>query len=248
MTDQPPPSLYGNEPPPLPQDPAPGLLEQIVGVFTSPVELFQRLNRTPSWGWALGVLIVGTLAITVIWGLKVDVDEMLRPMLERNPQIQPSQIDMIIEMQKKFILPFGILGALFGTGAAMALVALFYFLVGKALAEDQAPNYVQSLSAAVVPGLVKLPHMLLIAVICLVRPIGGLTPDKVAPTSLGFFLHAEAPKLQALYHTLDLFYLAEAVLTYLALRHLLRLKTAGALVCLLLPMALGIGARLLGAK
>ncbi len=246
MSDQPE-SLYGHQPEPS-RPPAPGLLDQIVGVFTAPVELFQRLSKAPSWGWALGVLIAFALVITVAWGLKVDVDEMLRPILERNPQVQSSQIDMIIEMQKKFILPFSILGALFGTAAAMALVALFYWLIGKALPEDEAPSYPQALSAAVVPALVKLPQMLLIVVICLVRPIGGLTPDKIAPTSLGYFLHTESLKLQAFFYTLDLFYLAEAVLTYLALRHLVRMKTVGALLCVLLPMAFGIGLRVLGAK
>lgn len=246
MSDQSP-SLYGSQPE-APRPQAPGLLEQVVGVFTSPVELFQRLNKTPRWGWALGLLIACAVVLTVIWGLKVDVDEMLRPMLERNPDVPSSQVDMIIGMQKKFILPFGLLGALFGTAAAMALVALFYWLIGKALPEAEAPNYPQALSAAVIPGLVKLPHMLLIAIICLVRPVGGLTPDKIAPTSLGYFLQVENLKVHALLYSVDLFYLAEAGLAYLALRHLLRMKTAGALICVLLPMAFGIGLRVFGAK
>ena len=246
MSDQPT-SLYGDQPE-APNPRAPSLMDQITGVFTSPVELFQRLNKAPSWAWALGLTIAGSLIITVIWGLKVDVDEMLRPILERNPQIQSSQIDLIIEMQKKFILPFGILAALFGTAAMVALVGLFYWLMGKAFPEGEAPSYPQALSAAVVPGLVKLPQMLLLAVICLVRPIGGLTPDKITPTSLGYFLHVESLKLQAFFYSLDLFYLAGAVLTYLALRHLTRMKTLGALICVMLPMALVIGLRLLGAK
>ncbi|NTW87375.1 MAG: hypothetical protein HGB30_14560, partial [Holophagaceae bacterium] len=123
MSEQPS-SLYGEQPE-APRPQAPGLMDQLVGIFTAPVELFQRLHQAPSWGWALGLLMVASLVITVIWGLKVDVDEMLRPTLERNPQIQAAQIDTIVEMQKKFILPFGILAVLFMTPAAMALVALF---------------------------------------------------------------------------------------------------------------------------
>ncbi|MBK9795157.1 MAG: YIP1 family protein [Holophagaceae bacterium] len=246
MNDQSP-SLYGSQPE-APRPQAPGLLEQILGVFTSPVELFQRLNKAPSWGWALGLIVACALILTVIWGLKVDVDEMLRPILERNPDVSSGQIDLIIGMQKKFILPFGILGALFGTAAAMAILGLFYWLIGKALPEAEAPTYPQALSAAVVPSLVKLPHMLLIAIICLVRPVGGLTPDKIAPTSLGYFLQVESLKLQAFLYTMDLFYLAEALLAYLALRYLVRMKTLGALICVLLPMALGIGLRVFGAK
>jgi hypothetical protein len=246
MNDQPA-SLYGQEPE-APKAETPGPLDQILGVFTNPVGLFQRLNRAPSWGWALGLLIAFSLVVVVLWGLKVDVDEMLRPILERNPQIQASQIDMIIDMQKKFMLPFAILGALFGTPAAVALLALFYWLIGKALPEEEAPSYLQALSAAVVPALVKLPHLLLVAVICLVKPIGGLTPDKIAPTSLGYFIRVESLKLQALLFTVDLFYLAEAVLAFLALRYLVRMRTAGALICVLVPLLATIGFRLLGAK
>ena len=245
--NDPSPSLYGDQPE-APQPKAPSLLDQITGIFTGPVELFQRLNPAPSWGWALGVITLGALIVTVVWGLKVDVDEMIRPALERNPQIQASQIDMIIEMQKKFLLPFGILFALFGTAAVSALLALFYWLVGKGLHDGGAPTYSQAYSASVVPSLVKLPHFLLISIICLVRPIGGLTPEKIAPTSLGYFLHVESFKLHALLYSVDLFYLAEALLTFLALRYLVRLKTAGALLCVLLPMALSVGLRVLGAK
>ncbi len=246
MSDQPS-SLYGDQPE-TPRPKAPGLLDQIVGLFTAPVDLFKQLNKAPSWGWAMGALIVAGLVITVIWGLKVDVEEMIRPALERNPQIQSAQIDMIIEMQKKIILPIGILFALLGTPAVMALVALFYWLIGKAMPEGEPPSYPQALSAVAVTSLVKLPQMLLLAIICLVRPIGGLTPDKIAPTSLGYFLHVENLKLHAFLYTLDLFYLAEAVLAYLALRYLVRMKPAGALLCVLLPMAFAIGLRLLGAK
>jgi len=240
-------SLYGHQPE-APRPPTPNLLEQIVGVFTAPKELFQSLNKAPGWGWALGLLIGVSLVITIIWGLKVDVDEMIRPILERNPQVQSSQIDMIIEMQKKFILPFGILMALFGTPAVMAILGLFYWLVGKALPEGEVPTYTQAFSAAVVPSLVKLPHALLLMIICLVRPIGGLTPDKIAPTSLGYFVHVDSLKLQALFYSLDLFYVAEAVVAFFALRYLLRTKTSGALLCVLLPVVCSIGMRILGAK
>ncbi|WP_257311529.1 YIP1 family protein [Geothrix fuzhouensis] len=246
MTEQPS-SLYGTQPEsPRPQPP--GLMDQITGVFTAPVDLFQRLNKAPSWAWALGAIIVASLVVTVIWGLKVDVEEMLRPILERNPQIQSSQIDMIIEMQKKFIMPFGILGALLGTPAVLAVMGLFYWLVGKALPQGEAPSYLQAFSAAVVPGLVKLPLLLLIAVICLMRPIGGLTPDRIAPTSLGYFLHVESLRLQAVLFSLEFFRLAEAVLAFLALRYLVRMKTAGALICVLLPLFLMVGFSLLRAN
>ncbi len=52
MSEQPS-SLYGEQPE-APRPQAPGLLDQLVGVFTAPVELFRRLNQAPSWAgpWA----------------------------------------------------------------------------------------------------------------------------------------------------------------------------------------------------
>lgn len=243
MSDQ---TLFND--PPQPTATAPGILEQIIGVFTAPVELFRRLRQTPSFGWALGLLVAVALVVTLAWGLKVDVEEMLRPILERNPSITAAQVDQAITLYKKILVPMSVVGALFSTAAVLLLLGLFYWLIGKALPEDDAPSFQQALSAAVVPGLVKLPHALLTVLICLVRPIGGLTPEKIAPTSLGYFLKVESIKLHALLYAVEPFVLAEVVLSYLALRHLLRMKTGGALLCALLPLLVGVGFRVMGAK
>ena len=55
-------------------------------------------------------------------------------------------------------------------------------------------------------------------------------------------------KLHALLYTLDLFFIAEAVLLFLAARHTMRLKTISAASCVLITLVLGIGLRVLGAK
>jgi hypothetical protein len=240
-------SLYGDQPQ-APRPQAPGLMDQIVGIFTNPVELFQRLNRAPSWGWAMGTIIVAALILTLIWGLKVDVDEMLRPALEKNPQVASSQVDMIIGFYKKFIVPLSLLSTIFFTAVFTFLTALFYWLVGKATAENEPPTYRHALSAVAVPSLVRLPSMLLGGLICLVGSIGGLTPEKIAPTSVGYFVRVESVKVHALLYSLDLFFIAEAVLLFLAARYTMRLKTSGAAGCVLITLVLGIGLRVLGAK
>jgi hypothetical protein len=98
------------------------------------------------------------------------------------------------------------------------------------------------------PGLVKLPQMLLQAFICVTHPIGGLTPEKISPTSIGYFVHVESLYLQTMLFTLDLFYFAESAMAFLALRHICRMKFTGALVCVVVPIAVEIGFRMLGAK
>lgn len=248
MSDQPTPSIYGEEPAPAEPPKAPGLLDQIIGVFTEPVALFQKLNKAPSWAWAAGATAIMAIIVTIVWGLRVDMDAMLRPILEANPKIDSAKIDTIIEMQKKFIIPFGILGSLFGVPIVVAIIAFIYWLVGKATAEGPQPSYLQAMSAAAVPGLVMLPHSLAVLVMCFAREVGGATPDKLSPTSLGFFLHPDNPKLLALLNFVDPFAIASFVLTWLATRHILGLKASGATICTVLVAVAGIGMRVMGAR
>jgi hypothetical protein len=247
MSDQPTPSLYGAEPSSDSPKP-PGLMDQILGVFTEPVALFQKLHAAPNWLWAVLASLVVGLAITLVWGLKVDVDAMLRPALEANPKIGAEQIDTIIGMQKKFILPFGLVMAVAGPFIGVALVGFVYWLVGRGTAEADPPSYVQALSATAVPGLVMLPHSLAVLVMCLVREVGGATPDKLAPTSLGFFIHPDNPKLLALLNLMDPFILASWGLTWLATRHIMGLKVSGATICTAIIVVFSVGMRLLGAR
>ena len=103
--------LYGETPQGGPSSDAvaPSLMDQVLGVFTDPKALFQRLHATPVWKGAFAVSLLLSLAMTFIWGLKVDVDAMVRPILEQNPKVAPEQIDSIIAMQSKFISPGGLI-------------------------------------------------------------------------------------------------------------------------------------------
>lgn len=225
MSDQ----LYG-DPTPQAKAKAPSLLEQIEGVFTAPRALFDRLSQAPSWLPALLLAVILGLVITIAWGLKVDADAMLRPILERNPQISADQVDQIVQMQSKFILPFGVLGVLFGIPVISLIAGLINWGLGRGMTEPGAnpPSFLQGLSAAVVPSLVRLPETLIIIALCLFKPVGGLRPDQLAPTSLGYFIHSASPKLQALFYALNPFTIASMVMLYFAMRHTVKAKASGA--------------------
>lgn len=223
-------SLYGNQPEP-PAPVAPGLMDQLTGVFTEPGALFDRLRATPVWGGALGLLLVANAVVTVLWALRVDVDAMLRPVLEANPKIPPERIDDIIRMQAKFMLPVGLPVGLVFMVLTFLLSALVYWLVAKGTAEGERPGYVQAFSAVTVSSLVGLPRAILLAIICGLRNFGGATPDALSPTSLGFYLAPDQPKLHALYNSMDLFTFATLALTWIAARRTLRLNAAGAAIC-----------------
>ena len=227
MSDQ----LYGDQTPQA-KAKAPSLLEQIEGVFTAPRALFDRLSQAPSWLPAVLLAVILGLVITIAWGLKVDADAMLRPILERNPQISADQVDTIIPMQSKFILPFGILAVLFGIPVITLLAGLINWGLGRGMTEPGAnpPSFLQGLSAAAVPSLVRLPETLIIIALCLFKPVGGLRPDQLAPTSLGYFIHSASPKLQALFYALNPFTIASMALLYFAMRHTVKAKASGAAI------------------
>ena len=232
MTDpQPTPGLYGAPETAPATAQAPTLMEQVLGIYTEPVQLFRRLQAAPVWLGATVVSFVVGLVMTVIWAMKVDVDALVRPILESNPQLSADQVDKMISFQAKIILPGSIFGVVVGVSLGLLLGGLIYWAIGKGTAEAQPPTFRQAVSVAAVSGLALVPHNLLVTVMCFLKPVAGLGPEKIPPSSLGYFLAVESPKLHSLLYRLDLFTLFSLVLLYLGARHALRLKTAGAAAC-----------------
>ena len=224
--------LYGAaDAAPAPGAEPPGVLDQLLGLFTEPAALFRRLGAAPVWKGATALTTVFSLAMTVIWALKVDVDAMLRPVLDQDSRMSSDQIDKVIGFQSKFILPGGIIGVFVGVALGLLVLALVSWVVGKGMAEDRPPTYLQAVAVTAAATLVAVPHQLLVIVMCLVKPVGGLTPDKIPPSSLGYFIAVENGKLHTLLYKLDLFTLYTLVLIYLGARHGLKLKASGAAVC-----------------
>ncbi len=240
-------SLYGSADK-VPAPKPPSLIEQITGVFTEPSALFDRLRKAPSWVPAVLAGLVLALVVTIVWGLKVDVDAMLRPMLERNPDVPAERIDMIIQMQSKFILPFGIIGSLVAPWLITLLVGFILWLVSRGFQEEDAPSYVQALTATAVSGLALVPHSILTVIMALVKPVGGLRPEMLPPTSVGFFLSPETPKMQALLYRLDVFALGYYILLFIACRRLLRLNATGAAIATGIVAAIATGLPVLFAR
>jgi hypothetical protein len=233
MSDQ----LYGDQTP-LAKAKAPSLLEQIEGVFTAPRALFDRLSQTPSWVPAFFVMIGSVVVVTAIWGSRLDMEGFLRPIMERNPNATADQIDKGIEFMSKFGPWIFTIQALFVVTAVIFFTALLYWLIGMGTAESEKPGYTKSLIATVVPLLVMLPHSLLTILLIFIKGVGTLTPEKIPPTSVGYFVHIESPKLSALLYNMDVFAIASWVLIYLAARHTMRLKPLGAGLCTAASIAL----------
>lgn len=241
-------TLYGSEP--RPETPkAPGLLDQLTGVFTEPAALFRRLRDTPVWGGAFTLMLILNVIFMGIWAKRVDVDAFLRPMLERNPKMTGDMIDQAVSSYGKMIVPISILQVAFGLAIGCLIFALILWGISKVFAEDASPRtFRQAWSGVVIGGLVGAPKALLLIIICAMRNLGGARPDQLSPTSLGFYLSPERIKLQAFLCTLDLFSFASLVMTFLVVRHTLRAKPSGAWIALAISAIFLFVLPVLGAK
>lgn len=241
------PALLFPEPAEPQPGPAPGILEQVLGVFTEPVPLFRRLADQPRWGRALAVVMAMALAAGLVWSARVDADALLRPVLAADPRVRPDQLEGLIALQGRLLGAMQALAILVLVPAVTVALAGCYWLVAR-FAGSSRPRFAQALCVAVVPNLVQLPKSLLVIVLCLVQEVGGRTPEQMVPLSLGAWLGPDRGWQGALLAGFDLFALAWVVLLFLAARHVLRLGTAAALACAAMGAAVTAGFLVLGGR
>jgi hypothetical protein len=220
---------------------APTVWEQLVGIYTEPSALFQRLAKTPTWGEALWIMIVVGWFMMTFWGLKVDVDALQRPILERNTQISASQIDQAIEVSRRFILPMGFFSVIIRNLLGVLSLGLVFWLFAMSTEESIKPSYLHAVSAATVPNLICVPYTLMISVVCMSKTVGAQIPERLAPSGLAYYIRPENPRLYALAAQLDPFVIAYFIMVFLALRHTMRLKSSEAAMCTALAVFLVIG-------
>jgi hypothetical protein len=220
---------------------APTLFEQVLGVFTAPTALFQRLAKTPRWGQALSVMIVSGWFMMTFWGLKVDVDSLQRPILEQNAQLSASQIEQAIAVSSRFIIPMGIFSVVIRTLFAVLALGMVFWLYSLSTNQPKKPSFLHALSAATVPNLVRVPYLLMISIVAMMRPVGGQIPERLAPSGLAYYLRPDNPKLYALAAQVDPFIIGYFALVYVALRHTMGMKRGDAVACTLLAAVLILG-------
>jgi hypothetical protein len=231
---------------PKAQPAAPSLMDQIAGVFTAPKALFTRLADTPRWGAVFAVTLVCGLIMVGVWASHVDVDAMQRPALEAKSQLSAEQIDAAIAMSSRFVVPVSLVSYVIRSFVGVLFLAFLFWAVGSIIEDETVkPSYRSALTAATLPNLVLVPYMLLITAVCLIRDIGGSVPEKLAPSSVAFYLRPENPKLYALLSQVDLFNAVYFVMMYLAIRYTMRLTAAGAAVATAFAGVLIVGMKMM---
>jgi len=228
-------NLYG-EPksevvPPMPQGQS--VWDQLVGIFTEPTAVFQRLRVAPSWvGAFLLTLGVGLFA-TLTWAAKVDMEASAKRKFEVMEQafrvnIPAEAVDKALEQAATQGKPFisSSLGILLGVPFVLVILAAILFAFSRFGGEDEDVTFKHAWAATTVHGLAMLPISLLAGIMCLIRSVGGAASyASLAPTNLAFWLQPENPWLRGLLAVFDPLYLFSFFALYLAARHTLRLKT-----------------------
>ena len=252
MSDQPT-SLYGEEPQ-TPKGSAPGLLDQMVGVFTEPKALFTRLRSKPSWVPSLLAAILVGLVAMLIWASKVDMAEATRHQMERTQQVFhvdiPDQAmdDAIAKAEGKKPWLTAVSSSALGTPFVFLVVALIVWGCASMGTEEgeEAPSFGQAFSVTCVHFLSTLPSMLLAGIIALLRPVGGANIQALMPTSLSFYLHPEAASARGLVALVDPLWIFSFFVLAIGMRYTLKAKTWAVGLCLGIFAVFGAGFHILG--
>lgn len=244
-TGSPTPSLYGSDPGGSPAQAVKpqGVLDQLIGLFTEPTVVFQRLRQAPSWLPALLLFLGVALFASVIWAAKVDQVAMTERRFEVmeqafGMQIPAEAMDKALDQVQTAKQPYlgAILGTLFGMPFGYLIFGAILFAFAKFGSEDETLTFGHAMAATTVHGLVALPIPLLAGLMALLKEVGGAASyASLAPTTLSFWLQPENPWVRGAMAVVDPFYLFSFVTLYLAGRHTLRLKQ-GALIGLMVLM------------
>jgi len=212
------------------KSPAPTLWEQILGVYTEPVALFRRLAVAPAWGHALWVMIVFGWILMSVWGWRVDVDALQRPILEQNAQLTATQIDQTIAVSSRFILPIGIVSVMIRNLLAVLGLGLVFWVFALSTTSSRKSTFLHAMSAATVPNLIFVPYTVMATVMCATTHVGARIPERLAPSGLAYYLRPDEPRVYALAAQVDPFLAAYFVMIFLALRHTMRMTRSQAVM------------------
>ncbi|MDE3033097.1 MAG: hypothetical protein KGI56_05485 [Acidobacteriota bacterium] len=249
---EPSPSLYGDQPQP-PEASAPGLLDQIAGVFLEPKDLFTRLRERPTWLPALLLSVIISLGAMLAWAAKVDMAEATRHQMERTQAVLhvdiPDQAmdDAIAKADGKHPWVSAVSGAVLGTPFVYLIVALIVWGCAAMGTAEEAPRptFSQAFSVTAVHYLVTLPSMLLAGLIALLRPIGGSGIQQLMPTCLSYYLSSESLWGRALLALGDPLWIFSFVVLAIGMRQTLKAKPWAVGLCLGIFAVFGGGFRMM---
>lgn len=196
---------------PAPGEPEPvakiSAFGRVTGALFSPGETFADIARKPSWFAPVAILTVISLVACYFLAQKVDWREFQRKQVESSSfskNLPQDQKDAAVERGVKFSVPItyaiGLLGPLiFILIVTLAFWASFNIFKGAGL------KFGTSFAITAHAWMPAAVGAVLAIVILILKQPGDADPQRIAATSLGFFLSGDSPKwLVSLGSSIDL--------------------------------------------
>ena len=212
------------------------LTARYIDLFMQPSTELKEV-RSDSWKWALLTQMAISLILVIVWSQKVDWQAFMENAMQSNSRITPDMLDTVVSFQEKWGATFGIVGVLIGTPILCFISAALFWGIGRAsFLTPEAPTYTQALVVTTYSGLAVSPKALLAIMFCFLRPVGGLGPESLSPTTLSYWVSPENAKLKTLFMTLDPFMIFSLCIVYWGSLHVMGTSKKGALVETLMPI------------
>ncbi|MFM8622374.1 MAG: YIP1 family protein [Holophagaceae bacterium] len=212
------------------------LIARYIDLFIQPSTELKEA-RSDSWKWALLIQMAISLILVIVWSQKVDWQALIENAMQSNSRITPDMLDTVVSFQEKWGATFGIVGVLFGTPIVCFIFAALFWGIGRAsFLTPEAPTYTQALVVTTYSGLAVSPKSLLAIIFCFLRPVGGLSPESLSPTTLSYWVSPENAKLKTFFMTLDPFMIFSLCIVYWGSLHVMGTSKRGALVATLMPI------------
>lgn len=238
------PSIESFQPPPPPRMPESELstgptmstADTLVNIFFEPGSVFQSLRARPRFLVAGLILIVVTMAFTVLFFQRVGYENAMREAIENSPRssrLSPEQKESALELyQKPYIKALTFATPVIGVALAFSIGAALYML--GVMAAGKRISYPQALSVWVYSSF---PPALLVGLLSIVLLFLKPTDEIDTSQLRGGIVHADlsllvdakaSPVLAAALGSIDLFSFYGLFLAALGLRYVARLSSGAA--------------------
>ena len=219
---------------PVPPEPKPNPFARMVGVLVSPGRTFASIARRPDWVVPLVVLLIITIAASLVFVQRVDFGSMIRQQIEQRKDMSPDQADRAVRMGTAVAKTFAYFSPVI-TAIIFVIIAAVLLLASRLFGGEG--NFRQAFSTTLyawIPNIIK--TIVLTVVIFAKGHVDPLKVETAVRSNLGFLSDPTThPMAFAVLSSADLFTLWTLVLFIIGLAAFSRLSTVKAatiVICL----------------
>lgn len=177
--------------------------ERIVGVFFSPKQIFDDINRKPDILVPLALIVLISLATTYVFLTHVDLIELMTQQIEKSGRTVPSPEQLQTAVKITTYSYYG--GVIIGTPIILAIYAGILFVIFSFIPGGET-TYKKVFSMNLYASLISALKSVLAIPILFVKQLGELgNPADVVQSNLGVLIPADNKALHALGKSLDVF-------------------------------------------